>query len=99
MEALIIILYIVFAVLGLILFFKVWGMTNNVKRIADLVDYLAELAQDAENRRIEQEKGASKKSSSGKAQTEEQRREEEHQRQAIEEKLRMRMMLRMRTMQ
>lgn len=92
MEAFIIILYIVFAVLGLILFFKIWGMTNNVRYIADLVDYLAALARDAENRRIGQEKGASKKTASGKAQTEEQRKEEERQRQAIEEKLRMRTM-------
>lgn len=92
MAAFIIILYIVFAVLGLILFFKIWGMTNNVRYIADLVDYLAVLARDAENRRIEQEKGASKKTASEKAKTEEQRKEEQRQRQAIEEKLRMRTM-------
>ena len=35
MEALIAIITIVWSVLGIILFFKIWGMTNNVKDIHD----------------------------------------------------------------
>ena len=32
------ILTLVGAILGLILFFKVWGMTNNVRRILELME-------------------------------------------------------------
>lgn len=32
------ILTLVGAILGLILFFKVWGMTNNVKRIREIME-------------------------------------------------------------
>lgn len=35
MEALIAIITIVWSILGIILFFKIWGMTNNVKEIHD----------------------------------------------------------------
>ncbi len=35
MELLISIILFVFAVLQIILFFKIWGMTNNVKKIVD----------------------------------------------------------------
>ena len=36
------IIYVVFAVLQIILFFKVWGMTNNVKKMKDIVSKHAE---------------------------------------------------------
>lgn len=39
MEQIMSIILIVFAVLQIILFFKVWGMTNNVKKIQDKMDY------------------------------------------------------------
>ena len=35
MEALIAIITIIWSILGIILFFKIWGMTNNVKEIHD----------------------------------------------------------------
>lgn len=41
METLAFIAIILFAVLNLILFFKVWGMTNDVSRIADHVQRIA----------------------------------------------------------
>ena len=37
MEALIAIITIIWSVLGIILFFKIWGMTNNVKEIHDWI--------------------------------------------------------------
>lgn len=37
MEALIEIISIIWSVLGIILFFKIWGMTNNVKEIHDWI--------------------------------------------------------------
>lgn len=41
MEIVAFIAIILFAVLNLILFFKVWGMTNDVSRIADYVQRIA----------------------------------------------------------
>ena len=37
MEVLIILLYLIFGILSLILFFKVWGMTNDVDKILSLL--------------------------------------------------------------
>lgn len=37
MEEFIIIVSLIFGILNLILFFKIWGMTNDVKRIANKV--------------------------------------------------------------
>ena len=37
MEVLIILLYLIFGILSLILFFKVWGMTNDVAQILKLL--------------------------------------------------------------
>lgn len=44
METISLIVIIVFAVLNIILFFKVWGMTNNVERIANHVERIASRA-------------------------------------------------------
>lgn len=37
MEVLIILLYLIFGILSLILFFKVWGMTNDIDKILTLL--------------------------------------------------------------
>ena len=44
METLVVLLYIVFGILSLILFFKVWGMCNNVRKIVDKLDEMATTA-------------------------------------------------------
>lgn len=41
METITIIAILAFAILNLILFFKIWGMTNDVSRIADYVQRIA----------------------------------------------------------
>ncbi len=37
MEYFIIVLQVIWGILSIILFFKVWGMTNDIKRIADKI--------------------------------------------------------------
>lgn len=37
MEAIIAIVTIIWSILGIILFFKIWGMTNNVKEMRDFI--------------------------------------------------------------
>lgn len=42
MEGIIILIEIIFAILGLILFFKVWGMTNDVRAIMNAMHYVGD---------------------------------------------------------